>query len=64
MPLVAVTERGPLKGEGWGWYDRLECGHLVEFDGNRARRRQCRECLADPPGMTPLFDTATCEDRR
>ena len=64
MPLVAVAERGPLNGEGRGWYDRLECGHLVPFDGNRVSRRQCRECVTDPSGMIPLFDTATCEKRQ
>lgn len=43
-PLRYVTERGFLRGQGWGWWDRLECGHLVSYDGVDHTHRRCPEC--------------------
>lgn len=57
-PLRAVVDRGPLRGPGQGWYDRLECDHEVTFDGVRVQFRRCRQC----PPEKPKTDTAPVSD--
>jgi hypothetical protein len=59
-PLRVVTYRGPLTGglQG-GWYDRLECGHVVPYNGANVNRRRCPDC---PPGpLEPVLQPSiTC----
>jgi hypothetical protein len=64
-PLRPIVERGFLQGPGGGWWDRLDCGHMLHYGGSpTSARRRCHECITDPPGMTPLFDTATLPNRK
>lgn len=58
-PLRRVSYRGPLSADIPGnWWDRLECGHQVRYDGANVSRRRCRDCPPTPlePEAVPLFN--------
>jgi hypothetical protein len=44
VPLRAVTERGHLGRGTTGLHERLSCGHVIDAEPKRARRRRCWKC--------------------
>lgn len=56
MRLRAVIARGAINGDHNGWWDRLECGHLVRYDGQDRARRQCRDCTDPEVQQDRLFE--------